>query len=83
MCTFVACPSLNLAIYITLTKLCSILCLFGLLGFFSLIFMYLLSYLREREHKWGYIVGADGEGEADSLVSRGAQCRLYPRTLES
>ena len=38
-------------------------------------------YLREREHKQGG--GGEGGGEADSMLSRGPDAGLHPRTLRS
>ena len=38
-------------------------------------------YLKEREHEQGR--GAEREGEADSLLSREPDARLYPRILGS
>ena len=38
-------------------------------------------YLFEREHKWGW--EAEGEGEADSLLSREPITGLHPRTPRS
>ena len=39
------------------------------------------SFIRETEHKWEG--GAEGEGEADSLLSREFNAGLDPRTLGS
>ena len=44
----------------------------------TLFLRILFIYLFEREHKWG--AGTEGEGEADSLLSREPDAGLDPGT---